>query len=155
MRSEGRREDLLWSRGKPSKAEALSDERPLRAGGRSWLQGNARGGGRGGLIFFLPVVDKMAADPIGAKANGVKCATQLSFVFWMPAKIPELVWPVGKLALPAILAQAILSERSAQFSLVARRGRGGGTGLGGGGGAAQCCGADVTLGEPYVRPGPA
>lgn len=33
---------LLGSRGKPSKAEALSDKsRPVRAGGARWLLGNA------------------------------------------------------------------------------------------------------------------
>lgn len=96
--------------------------------------------------FFLIVVDKVAADPIGAEADCVERATRLCFVFWMPAEIPQLVWPVGKLAFPAILAQTALSERSTQFSLVA--GRGGGVRV-------RCAGADVTLGVLYVSPRPA
>lgn len=117
---------LLRSRGKPSKAEALSDKRRfVSAGGARQLLGNAGGGGRGRggtregiLFFFLVVVDKVAADPVGAEADGVKCATRLSFVFRMPVKIPQLLWPVGKLALPTILAQPVLSEGSTQFSLI-------------------------------------
>lgn len=69
--------------------------------------------------FFFVVVDKVAADPVGAEADGVKCTAWLSFVFWMSVKIPQLIGPVGKLALSAILAQATLSERSTQFSLIA------------------------------------
>lgn len=54
--------------------------------------------------FFLIVVDEVAADPIGAEADGVKRTTRLSFVLRMSAKIPQLLRPVGKLALPSILA---------------------------------------------------
>lgn len=72
------------------------------------------------IPFFLIVVDKVAAGPVRAEADCVKRATRLSFVFWMSAKIPQLIWPMGKLALPAILAQAALSERSTQFSLIPR-----------------------------------
>lgn len=71
------------------------------------------------LLFFLAVVDKVAADPVGAEADGVKRTTRLSFVFWMSVQIPQLFWPVGKLALPTILAQPVLRERPAQFSLIA------------------------------------
>ncbi len=71
------------------------------------------------FLFFLIVVDKVAADPVRAEADGVKRTTRLSFVFWMSAEIPQLISPVGKLALPAVLAQAALSERSTQFSLIA------------------------------------
>lgn len=71
------------------------------------------------FLLFFAIVNKVAADPIGAEANGVKCATQLCFVFWMPVKIPQLFGPVGELTLPTILAQAALSERSTQFSLIA------------------------------------
>lgn len=73
------------------------------------------------LHFFLVVVDKVAADPVGAEADGVKRAARLRFVFGVPVEIPQLVLPVSELALPAVLAQAALGERSTQFSLVARR----------------------------------
>lgn len=71
------------------------------------------------FLFFLVVVDKVAADPVGAEADGVKRTAWLSFVLWMSVQIPQLIWPVGKLALPTILAHATLGERSTQFSLVA------------------------------------
>lgn len=71
------------------------------------------------LFLFLVVVDKMAADPVGAEADGVKRTARLSFVFWMSVEISQLIWPVGKLALPTVLAQPVLCERSTQFSLIA------------------------------------
>lgn len=64
-------------------------------------------------------MNKVAADPIGAEADCVKCTTKFSFILWMPVKIPQLIWPVGKLALPTILAQAALIKRSTQLSLIA------------------------------------
>lgn len=122
----GRLKGLLGRRGEPCKTEALSDEgRSVRAEGGRWLLGNACGGGRGRggtsgvFLFFLVVVDKVAAYPIGAETDGVKRTARLCFVFRMSVKIPQLVCPVGKLALPAILAQATLGERSTQFSLIA------------------------------------
>lgn len=127
MSGQGWLKGWLGCRGKPSKTEALSDEgRSVQAGGGSRLLRNARGGGRErrrarerGFLLFLVVVDKVAAHPVRAKAYAVKRATWLGFVFWMSVQISQLVRPVGKLALPAILAQAAFSERSAQFSLIA------------------------------------
>lgn len=61
-----------------------------------------------------------------------------------------------KLTLAAVLAEAALGERSAQFGLVARRrGGGGGGGDGGGGGArVQRSGADVGVVGFEVAPVP-
>lgn len=105
----------------------------MQAGGGRWrLLGDAGGGGgrgRGGtregvFLFFLAVVDKVAAHPIRAEADGVERTARLSFVFRVSAQIPQFLCSVGKLALAAVLAQAALSVRSTQFSLIARRGRG-------------------------------
>lgn len=72
------------------------------------------------LLFLLIVMDKVAAHTVWAEADGVKRATRLGFVFRMPVEIPQLVHPVSELTLPPILAQATLSERSTQFSLITR-----------------------------------
>lgn len=78
------------------------------------------------FLLLLVVVHKVAPDPIWTEADGVKRTARLGFVFRMSAEIPQLFGPVCKLALPAIFAEAALSERSTQFSLIARRaGRGG------------------------------
>lgn len=72
------------------------------------------------FLFFLTVVDKVTANSVGAEADGVKRTTRLSFILWMSVEITQLLCAMGKLALPTILAQAALSERSTQFSLIAR-----------------------------------
>lgn len=71
------------------------------------------------FLLLLVVVHKMAPDPIRTEADGVKRTARLSFVLWMSAEIPQLFGPMCELALPAIFAEATLSERSTQFSLIA------------------------------------
>ena len=75
------------------------------------------------LQVVLVVVDKVAADPVGAEADGVERATRLCFVLGMSVEVTQLIQPMGKLALVAIFAHAALGKGAAQFGLVARRRR--------------------------------
>ena len=101
--------------GEAGKAEALPEKRGSAGAKGPGLGEAAGGGGRGRarvrlLQVVLVVVDKVAADPVGAEADGVERATWLRFVFGMPVEVTQLVQPMGKLALVAIFAHAALSE---------------------------------------------
>lgn len=73
----------------------------------------------GALPLLLVVVDKVAAHSVRAEANSVECAARLGLVFGMPVEVAQLLRPVGKLALAAVLAHAAFGERATQLSLVA------------------------------------
>lgn len=77
----------------------------------------------GALPLLFVVVDKVAAHPVRAEADGVEGAARLRLVLGMAVEVTQLLWPVGKLALAAVLAHAALGEGATQFSLVARRRR--------------------------------
>lgn len=67
-------------------------------------------------------MDKVTADPVRAEADGVKGATLLRFILGMSVEVPQLILPVCKLALPTVLAQAVLSKGATQFSFIASGG---------------------------------
>lgn len=129
-------EGVLGDRGEPGKTETLSDQGGSLGAGRGWqllrnVEGRGkrgRGGGarEGVLLFLLVVVDKVTADPIRAEADGVERTTRLRFILGVSVQVTQLLWPVGKLALAPVLAQAILGERPTQFGFIAGRGRGAG-----------------------------
>lgn len=82
---------MWWSRGETSKAEALPEEGgSARVGGGRGRRRRAQGG-RGGTreggvgLLFLIVVDEVAADPIGAEANGMEGTTRLRLVLRVSA----------------------------------------------------------------------
>lgn len=84
------------------------------------------GGGQGGRgrrrsAALLRVVDEVAPRAVGAEPDGVECAAKLCLVLGMAAEAAQLVNAMGKLALVAVLAGAVLLERPAQLCLVAAR----------------------------------
>lgn len=105
----------------------------------------------GALPLLFVVVDKVAAHSVRAEADGVEGAARLGLVLWMPVEVAQLLWPVRKLALAAVLAHAALGEGATQLSLVARRGRGDGRG---GAGVQRRGGNGVARGVLDVDPVP-
>lgn len=97
-------------------------------------------------------MDKVASHSVRAEADGVKRTARLGLILWVPVEVTQLLWPMGKLALAAILAHATLGKGATQFSLIARRG---GRRGGRGGAGVQCSGGDVTLGVLHVSSKPA
>lgn len=122
-------EGVLRDRGEPGKTETLSDQGGSLGAGGGWqllrnVEGRGKRGGGGGarggvLLIFLVVVDKVTADPVRAEADGVKRATRLRFILGVSVQVTQLLGPVGELALPAVLAQAVLGEGPTQFGFVA------------------------------------
>lgn len=85
---------------------------------------------------FFQIMDKVAPWSIRAKTNGMVCAAQICFVFRVAGDSAQFGHSVGELALFAVLASTMFTERSAEFSLVpggVDLGAGGGGGGGGGG----------------------
>jgi len=65
-------------------------------------------------------MDKVTARSVRAEPNAVVSAAQVCLVFWVTVDITNFLVTVSKLALLAILASAVLLERTAHFGLVAR-----------------------------------
>ncbi len=75
--------------------------------------------GSGLCVIVFSVVHKMAADAVGAEANGVECAAGLSLVFRVTAEVSQLFEAMCKLTLAAVFAHTSFGERTAQLGLVA------------------------------------
>jgi len=75
----------------------------------------------GTLLHLLKGVDEVASRSIGTETHAVVSPAQVCLVLGMAVDVADLVHAVGELALVAILACAVLLERSAHLSLVSRR----------------------------------
>jgi len=73
------------------------------------------------LLHLLKGVDEMASRSIGTETHAVVSPAQVCLVLGMAVDVADLVHAVRELALVAVLACAVLLERSAHLSLVARR----------------------------------
>jgi len=65
-------------------------------------------------------VDEVTARPVRAEPNTVVGAAKICLILRMTVDIADLLRPVGKLTLFAILASAILLEGATHLGLVAR-----------------------------------
>lgn len=128
MSGQGGLGQLLGSQGKPRETKALSDKgRSVCAGRRGRLlrgaggrrEGRREGRGTREGPFLLAIVNKVAAHPIRAEADGMERAARLRFVFWVSVQIAQLFSSVRKLTLPPILAETAFGKRSTQLGLVA------------------------------------
>ena len=81
-------------------------------------------------------MNKVTAGTIGAETHGMVCPAQVCLVFGVSSHGAQLGHAMGELALFAVLASTMFTERSAELSLVpggVDLGAGGGGGGGGGG----------------------
>lgn len=103
----------MGSCGKAGEAEALLEE-----GGP--LDSGVAGLGSGLRVIIFGVVHEVAADAIGAEANGVESAAGFGLVFRVTVEVSEFFGAVRKLTLAAVFAQASFCERAAELRLIAR-----------------------------------
>ena len=75
----------------------------------------------GTLLHLLKGVDEVASRSIGTETHAVVSPAQVCLVLGMAVDVADLVHAVGELALVAVLACAVLLERSAHLGLVPRR----------------------------------
>ena len=75
----------------------------------------------GTLLHLLKGMDEMASRSVGTETHAVVSPAQVCLVLGMAVDVADLVDAMGELALVAVLACAVLLERSAHLGLVSRR----------------------------------
>jgi len=83
-----------------------------------WASGLLLGRERGGGPDLVQGVNKVAAGPVGAKADAVVGAAEVCLVFGVAGNIAHVLRAVSELAFVSVLASAVLLIRTAHLSFV-------------------------------------